>query len=108
MRCRILKRPQSFRDLDEIAAYLGEQVSLAAELRFLDAAEEAFRFLADFPKAGHVTQLSGSRLSGLRQWRIQGFESIQVFYRHTGEAIEVIRVVHGARDIPSLLEDTTA
>jgi len=42
---------------------------------------------------------------GVRRWRIQRFESYLVFYRDTGRAIEIIRVVHGARNIERLFEE---
>ena len=37
--------------------------------------------------------------------RIAGFENPLIFYRVTVEAIEVIRVRHGARDIESILSE---
>ena len=35
---------------------------------------------------------------------MSGFENYLIFYRPDQEGIEVVRFVHGARDIPSLLE----
>ena len=36
--------------------------------------------------------------------RIKGFEKHLIFYRPAADGIEVIRVIHGARDIDSVLE----
>jgi toxin ParE1/3/4 len=44
------------------------------------------------------------RLHGLRSWRMRGFESWLVFYRVTEEAVEIVRVLHGARDLEAAFE----
>lgn len=44
-------------------------------------------------------------LEGLRRLPLKRFP-LSVYYRSTRSAIEVIRVLHHARDIPPLLEDT--
>jgi plasmid stabilization system protein ParE len=47
----ILRRPQARRDLLEIADFIA-RASLEASDRFLDAAEAAFRLLANMPEMG--------------------------------------------------------
>jgi toxin ParE1/3/4 len=44
------------------------------------------------------------RLDGLSVWRIEGFEKHLIFYRAAADGIEIIRFLHGARDIDSVLE----
>ncbi len=39
---------------------------------------------------------------GIRRWRVNDFENFLIFYRPIDDGIEVIRVLHGARDIESL------
>jgi toxin ParE1/3/4 len=41
---------------------------------------------------------------GIRLWRIRGFERYLIFYRPIPDGIEVIRVLHGARDIDTIFE----
>ena len=41
----------------------------------------------------------------MRSWAVSGFENYLIFYRPQSEGIEVVRFVHGARDIPSLLDE---
>jgi len=41
----------------------------------------------------------------LRRRPVRGFENFLIFYRESGGRVEIIRVLHGARDIESLLED---
>jgi toxin ParE1/3/4 len=42
---------------------------------------------------------------GLRLWRIKGFEKYRIFYRPKGQGIEVVRVLHGHRDIEAAFDD---
>ena len=44
------------------------------------------------------------RFAGLRVWRIQGFPNHLIFYRPIDGGIEVVRVLHAARDIDRALE----
>ncbi len=38
----------------------------------------------------------------MRKWTVKGFERYLIFYRYTDEYVEVVRVIHAARDIPSI------
>ena len=53
---------------------------------------------------GERCESPNPRLTGLRVWRIQGFPNHLIFYRPVDDGIEVIRVLHGARDIDRVLE----
>lgn len=101
----VIKHAEAERDLLEIADYYDQEGDLDLAERFLDAAEEAFRFLADFPEAGSPKDFTSPRLQGLRSWRVKGFEKLLIFYRPSPNAIYIVRVIHGARDIPTLLEE---
>lgn len=57
------------------------------------------------PEMGRRYETKDSRLQGLYKWPIHGFEKHLVFYRPTDDGIEVIRVIHGMRDIPSVLDE---
>ena len=43
-------------------------------------------------------------LQDLRMHPVRGFERHLVFYRERDDGIEVVRVLHGARDILSLMD----
>ncbi len=60
--------------------------------------------LAETPGIGRLWGSPNEVLAGVRVWRIKGFENWLLFYRPTGDGIEVLHVFHGARDIASLLE----
>ncbi len=99
---RTHKTPAALADLDDIGAFIGQD-SLRAELRFYDAAEAAFERLAETPGLGAVLSYADPLITGLRRWRIPRFTNYLIFYRVTDEAIEIVRVLHGARDIERIL-----
>jgi toxin ParE1/3/4 len=91
-------------DLLEIAEHIARDNPRAA-IRFLDSAVAGMRFLAQTPKAGPKFQTENLRLAGLRKWSIRGFRKYLIFYRVDDDAVRIIRVVHGARDLPILFDE---
>jgi toxin ParE1/3/4 len=100
---RIIIRPQASQELDDLAEHLA-QSSVAAARRLLEAAEQTFPKLAQMPGIGSPCQLLNPRLQDLRCWPITGFKNYLIFYRPLDDGIEVLHVLYGTRDIPSLLE----
>ncbi len=43
-------------------------------------------------------------LSGLRMWPVPHFEHWLIFYIPTDTAVQIVRVLHGARDLPTILD----
>lgn len=48
--------------------------------------------------------MNNPRLQGLRKWGIRGFEKYLIFYLVSEELITIVRIIHGSRDIPTILE----
>ena len=84
--------------------YMVDSASDASE-RFLSAAEKAFGQLVQMPSMGSIEEVRAPRAAGLRRWPIPGFRNYLIFYRQTTGGIQIVRVLHGARDIGSLLEE---
>src|SRR5437870_906365 len=103
MNFQIIKRPKAKKDLDDLAFYIAQD-SPKAGFRFLTAAEKAFEKLARMPHLGGIWENPNPDLGGIRVWPIRGFEKYLVFYRPVGEGIEIIRVLHGSREIERALE----
>jgi len=95
--------PAADADLDELAAHLAQNASLETALRFYDAARRTFEQIARAPGLGERRESANPRLANLRVRRIDGFESHLIFYRPTDDAIDIVRVLHGARDINRIL-----
>jgi toxin ParE1/3/4 len=104
MTLRVHVSPAADRDLDEQAGYLAREASLDTALRFYDAAAATFERIAGMPGMGERWVSAQPRLADLRVCRIEGFEKHLVFYQPTGDRIEIVRVLHGARDIDRALE----
>jgi len=101
---RILIRPAAGRDLDEQAAYLAAHRNVEMALRFYRAAEGTFRLLATHPEIGRVVPCRTPLFGDVRIFSLKEFPKQLVFYRPAEGGIEILRILHGARDIESLLE----
>jgi toxin ParE1/3/4 len=96
------KSLQARADLLDIFVHIGED-SLTSADRFLEAAESTFQRLAENPHIGNVCGFGGD-FADLRRWPVRGFETYLIFYRVRGQVVEIIRVLHGARDIEAMFE----
>jgi len=101
---RVSVLPAADRDIDGQAVYLMREASLETALRFYDATAATFDKLARMPGMGERRESSNPRLAGLRVWRIDGFPDHLLFYRPVEGGIEIIRVLHGARDVDAVLD----
>ncbi len=61
--------------------------------------------VAEMPRIGAVRNFRNPRLEGIRFWPIPDIEKYLIFYRVTGEEVQVLRVHHGAQDVASILEE---
>jgi len=104
VRRRILLRPEAERDLDEQADYIARDHSIEAALRFYSAVEETLALLVAQPRLGTARRFRNPLLAGVRMCVVKGREKHLIFYRPTKGGIEVLRVLHGARDIERLFE----
>lgn len=100
-------RPRADRDIDELADFLAEQAGLDTGLRFLNELYATLALLASQPEMGWRANLHSLRLVNVRTFRVSGrFRHILIFYRHEPLAgIEILRVIHGSRELPLLLDD---
>ena len=98
---RIIRRPVVNRDLIDCFIYIGADSEKSAT-RFLRAAEETFLELARTPAMGVAVSFGSLLDRNLRRWRVRGFENFLIFYCPIDDGIEIIRVLHGAREIERL------
>jgi toxin ParE1/3/4 len=108
MKYRIVLKNQAERDLRQAATDLLARRNQDSAIRFLEAAEQSFDRLAQMPAIGKKCQTQHPHLADLRQWRVKEFEDYLIFYRITEFRIEVLRVVHGARDLWSIFQQLIA
>ena len=97
-------RPAARRDLEGIADFFADG-SLATALRFAAATDAALSRLVESPRIGHPRPGEDPLLLQLRSWPVPGFEDILVIYRSDPGRIDVIRILHGARNESTILEE---
>lgn len=91
-------------DVDDIADHIRADNQDAA-VRFVGAVQEAYALLAHYPRAGPARRTRSPRLAGLRHWPLGGsFSNYLIFYLERDFGVEILRVVHGARDLERIIE----
>jgi toxin ParE1/3/4 len=84
--------------------YLVDQNLPEVAVRFRDALRHTMESLCQHPLVGSRYRSSAPQLQDLRSWPIAGFEAIRIYYRVESDAIDVIRILHGKRDLKRILE----
>ena len=92
---RIVRSNQSELDVYRIARYIARD-NPAAVLRLIDAIDEALMLLASSPEIGKIRE---DLAPSVRMFPVGKY---LIFYRPIPEGIEVVRVLHGARDLRRL------
>ncbi len=100
----IILLPQANKDIDEHFEYIAQD-DFDTALKFFDAIRQSIAQLARMPGMGAAYPLENTRLEGLRRWPVKGFNKHLIFYLTDDEQIQVLRVLHSARDLPSILEN---
>ena len=95
----LLKTSVAERDVAEIADYISHD-NIDAALRFLDAVEQTGDLLVHWPHLGAA--IDNQHIDELRRMQVKGFPNFLILYRPIDDGVVVLRVVHGARDLPSL------
>jgi plasmid stabilization system protein ParE len=101
---RLITSERAKRDIEDIARYITLDSLQSAE-DFRKAFDNACDLLLHTPEMGSHRGFYNPALDDLRMMRLHNFRNYLIFYRPPrGDTIEVIRVVHGARDLPTLFE----
>jgi toxin ParE1/3/4 len=95
---KIRKLPRAQEDLLDIWCHIGCDNPYQAD-RYLDFLEGKLNLLATTPGMG---RLCYNLAQGLRVFPVDDY---LIFYLQTDPGIDIVRVLHGARDIESLLWD---
>jgi len=89
---QVIRSPQAEEDLAEIWIFVAEN-NLEAADRLLDRINEKARSLLQFPEMGRDRSDLAPSLRSIPEG------NYMIFYRIAGDDIEIVRVLHGARDI---------
>ena len=100
---RYVIRPKADQDLDDQALYYAAEASPEVGHRFLVSAHETFLLLSTQPEMGWNPKLRLPELTGLRLFRVTGFEKILILYRPLENGVDILRVIHGSQNVRHLL-----
>lgn len=99
----MILKPAARRDVDRIMdGYRAEADERLAE-RWITALQAAFEHVGRHPDSGSHRHADAVGLPDLRFWPIRKFPHL-VFYVADPGAITVLRILHGQRDVPALLQ----
>jgi toxin ParE1/3/4 len=90
--------PQSEADLEAILEYLHQHQPAAAE-RYATAFSEKGQALARFPEMG---RLRPEIAPNLRSTLVHPYV---LFYRVEGETVQIVRILHGKRDLRRIVQE---
>jgi toxin ParE1/3/4 len=97
-------RPAARDDILRQFRYYLREDAFDAATRFLDAVDESIEAICQMPHIGAPKQSKNPVLAGLRSWPVKGFEDLLIFYLVQPDALRVVRILHGKRDIQRILE----
>lgn len=94
----VVRRPRADADLVEAVLWLRDHASPTIAVEFVDRVEEALDLLSRHPLAG--SGLIGVRLGipGLRSFPVDRTPYV-LFYLADSQRVDLVRVLHGRRDI---------
>jgi toxin ParE1/3/4 len=101
--CRIYTSHQALEGTREIYNYIAENNVPAADA-FAAALTIATDRLSERPEIGSPRYSDHPDLQGMRYFPLERYENYLLFYRivETENVVEIVRIVHGARDLPAL------
>jgi len=73
-------------------------------VRFRDSVRLTVQSLRQRPRVGPHYRLNNPQLQNLRSWPVAGFEAIRIYYVLEEDAMRIIRILHGKRDVRRILE----
>jgi toxin ParE1/3/4 len=97
----LVVHPRADLDQMECFTFLARH-SPATARRFLDVVESLLIAIEANPEGGHRYLNAKRADEDWRYRRVPGFKKYLVFYRVTPAQTEVVRIVHGSRDLGSI------
>lgn len=106
MSLRVVQTPESLADLALQAEYYAQKDGIALAVRFAEAVKASVRLLSHHPWIGKETHYRHPKLVGIRFLLVRKpFDKHLIFYRVRDDELDLVRIVHGMRDLPRRLLD---
>jgi len=88
-------------DVAEIVMHLSAESSAVAR-KFQEGLQSTGELLLDMPRIGNIRSFDHPALTNIRVMPVRNFERYLIFYRTLDGTVEIVRILHGARDYPTL------
>ncbi|HTV08206.1 MAG TPA: type II toxin-antitoxin system RelE/ParE family toxin [Candidatus Aquilonibacter sp.] len=100
---KLIVLPRAAQEITEQAAYYRERANVALAERWRAAVRNSIRSLRRFPESGNPFHTQTP--SHIKRLSVEGFANYLIFYEFdaASNTIYIISVLHGARDLESLL-----
>jgi plasmid stabilization system protein ParE len=106
MSLRVEIFPHAETDLEVQYDWYLEHAGIEIAERYLKAFDATVATLASHPGLGHLRKFRDTSLAGIRAYPIKApFDKHLVFHRASLTKLSVVRVIHGARDLPRRLTE---
>lgn len=103
-RHEVVLRERARDDVEAAVDWYREEAGADVALAFVDELEAALAHVARHPRSGSVRYSVELQIPALRCWQLRRFPYL-LFYVELGDGIDVWRVLHGHRDIPTWMHD---
>lgn len=100
----IVPRELANQDIDDTIAYYLSEGAEQAALGFINSLERAYAHISRHPATGSPRYAHELNLPGLRFWPLTRYPHL-VFYVEHPHHVDVWRVLHGQRDIPTWMQE---
>ena len=101
----VIASGQALRDIDDAIDHYLSEAGVEVAQRFVDAVEAAFDLIGRQPVIGSPRYAHELQIPELRSWALSDFPHLLI-YVVADDGVDVLRVLHGARDIPATLVGT--
>jgi plasmid stabilization system protein ParE len=107
MRFRLIIRRAAVLEIAEQAKYYRLHATPALETRWRAAANDAIRTLRTLPERGAPVDPEDEAMRNIRRLPISGFPKHLIFYHvdMQDKTVTILHMLHGARNISSILGD---
>lgn len=95
-------RAAAVRDIEDAVGYYRDEAGIETALDFVDSFEAAIALLCDHPHIGSLRFAFELEIPDLRSWALPRFHFL-LFYAPRGDRLDIWRVLHVRRDIPTFL-----
>jgi len=98
----VITSPKARKDIKSFFLHIYKD-DLTVAYRLLDRIESTHELISSSPKLGQVFKTTNPRLSGMRWFPVKDFPKHLIFYIESETQITIVRVLHKAQDISSIL-----